>query len=155
HGALAASAGEYARALRDGLVDPRLDALRGALVDHRSDVDAFVERVADAARLDLRDELRDERSFHAAMHEDALHADAVLAAVDDAAAHAARGGVVEVCVFGDDHRAVAAELERDLLASGDVLDVPADLRAAGEAHHRESLVAHHLLGERHRAVADL
>src|SRR5690606_39728017 len=91
----------------------------------------------------------------AAMTEDALHPDAVLAAAHDAAAHAARRGMLEVRVLGDDHGAVAAQLERDLLAAGDVLDVPADLRAAGEAHHGEALVAHHGLGQRHGAVADL
>src|SRR5690606_13349221 len=140
------AAGEHPRALRDGLVDPRLDADRRVLVDHRPDVDALLERIADAARLDLRQQLLGEGLLDASLDEDALHADAVLPAVDDAAANAARRRVVEIGVLGDDHRAVAAELERDLLAPGDVLDVPADLRATGEADHREAFVAHHLLG---------
>src|SRR5690606_20585495 len=116
-------------ALRHGLVDPRLDAPGRVLVDHRTDVDPLFHRVAHAAGFDLRDEFPDEGIGHRLLHQDALHADAVLAAVDYPAPHAAGGGQIQVGILGHDHRAVAAEFQRHFLAAGNGLDVPAHLGA--------------------------
>src|SRR6185437_12379432 len=49
---------------------------------------------------------------------DALHADAILATVDDPAAHASRRSKVQVRIGAHDDGGVAAEFERDLLATG-------------------------------------
>ena len=63
---------------------------------------------------------------------DALHRDAGLPGVHRAAPDDALGRVLGVGVGGDDDRRVAAQLERDALHPGAVLQRPADRRAAGE-----------------------
>src|SRR5690606_17459257 len=109
HRTLALPAAQQAGALRQGFVHPGLDPDRRALIDHGADVDPFLHRVAHTAGPYLGDQQLGEPLGDAAMDEDALDTDAVLAAVDDAAAHATGGGVLEIGVLGNDDRAVAAQ----------------------------------------------
>ena len=82
------------------------------------------------------------------MHVHALHRDAGLACVAEAAEDDPLQRVVDVCVLVHDHGGVAAELERHALASGARLQPPADRRAARECEQLDPVV----LDERARVV---
>ena len=80
------------------------------------------------------------------LHENPLHADARLARVAERARgdHRHRGGEVGVVV--DDHACVAAKFEAHAFFSRERLQPPADIGAAGEAHHGHAIVRHEVRG---------
>ena len=136
----AGAAGEQARAAFDGLGHPRLDPLGGIGIDDRTHVGGVVEWIAHPQRLDLRHQRLAEGVVDVLVHVDALHRDARLARVLEAAPDHALGRECQVGVLVDDDPGVAAELERDALAAGPSLERPADRRAAGEGQQADALV---------------
>ena len=102
-----------------------------------------LQAVADLERLDLRDQLVGEGLQHAALHVEAVRADAGLAGVAVLADHRAFDGRVDVGIVEHDERRVAAEFERELLDRVGALphQRAADFGRAGEgelAHDRAS-----------------
>ena len=82
------------------------------------DVGGLVERVADLERRDRRDEQAHELVVDLLVDDDALHADADLARVGEAAGDDALRRELQVGVLVDDRRRVVAELESDHLHAG-------------------------------------
>ena len=115
---LALAAREHRGALRDGLLDPLLDPVDLAPLDHGADVDGRVHRVADLQALDLLDEpgrevlvnLGGTRTRCTLMH--------ALAGLVVPAERDPLRGQIQVRVAVDDDARVAAELERDALLRG-------------------------------------
>ena len=83
------------------------------------------------------------------MDEDALDADAALAALVECAEDDALDRVVDVRILVDDHRGVPAELEYDRLLARASLQVPTDAWRAGEGEQLQAVV----LGESRGPVA--
>src|ERR1019366_10085504 len=115
---LASATGQDLRAGLRGFVEPGLDARGRHFVYHGTDVGVLGERIAGLQALRTADELADEGVVHALVHVHALHGDAGLSGVREAAPRDAFGGVREVGVVMDDDAGVAAELQRDALAPG-------------------------------------
>ena len=99
--------------------------------DDRAHLGLVVERVADLERLDLRDELLEQRVVDPRPRDDARTGGAVLAGVPVAGEPDSLGDRLRVGVVEDHHRRLASELEvdalervrrvlRDQLAGGDV-----------------------------------
>ena len=90
------------------------------------------------------------------VHQHALHLDAHLTGIGEGAEREALGHPVEVAgVLVHHGRGVSAQLQTDLLLPGDVLEVPADRRAAGEGEHREARVGREPLRHRNREMQDV
>src|ERR1700727_380103 len=81
-----------------------------------------------------------ELSINGLLDQNALHGDASLSGIAEAAGDAAIGGVTEVGIAVDDDAGVAAEFEDDFLFSSAALDVPANGDAAGKADELDALV---------------
>ena len=122
------------------IFDPGGGADGVAVADEGADVGGFVERIAGLQFLHEVDEEVGELSVDRVLDQNALHGNAGLAGVAEAAGDAAFGGVGEVGVAVDDDGGVAAEFEDDFLFSGAALDVPADGHAAGEADELDAVV---------------
>ena len=130
--ALAVVAVQQLGALRDGIVDARLEGARRALVDDRADVGVGVHGVAALELPGLGQHDLDEPVGDLLHHQDALDRRAALAGVLGGALHGQLRRLVEVRVLHDDQRVVAAELQHQALVAGLLGDVLADLDAAGE-----------------------
>ena len=113
-------------ALRDGIVDARLEQARRALVDDGADIGGRVHRIAGLEGLGSREHLLHEFVGDALDDEDALHGGAALAGILGGALHGELGRLVEIGVLHDDQRIVAAELEHDAPVAGLLGDVFAD-----------------------------
>ena len=108
------AAGDDRRAVLDRVLDVGLDQLDLRREDDRADVDA--PRSAGRSlpqSLDLGAEPLDELVMHGVLDVDALDRDADLPGVVEAVGGGGVGGALEVGVGEDDHRVLAAELQRD------------------------------------------
>jgi len=143
HRTRSGTAGQKTGAGGHGFVNPALNSDSRSFVDHRTDVDPFLHRVADAAGAHALDEFARKLFRNRFVHEDALDTYAVLSAVYDTTADAARCCKIEIGIFGNDHSAVTSEFQRHLLAARYLLDVPADTRTAGKTDHGEAFITHH------------
>ena len=74
------------------------------------------------------------------LDQNALHGNAGLSGVAEAAGNAALGGVGKIGIAVDDDAGVAAQFEHDFLLSGAALDVPADGHAAREADELDAFI---------------
>ena len=140
---LARTPGEDLGALGDGLLDPTADPVDLRTLDHRSDVDRRIERIADLELLHLLREELGEPVVDVARDVHALDADAALSGLVVPAERDPLGGEVQIGVGVHDHAGVPAELERDALLRIEALQVPADLRGARETDLAVPLVAGH------------
>src|SRR5437667_42264 len=144
---LAGPTREDLRALGHGLLDPATDPVDLGTLDHRSDVDGRIERIAHLQLLHrLRQELG-EPVVDVARDVDPLDADAALSRLVVAAERDALSREVQVGIGMHDHAGVPTELERHALLRIEALQVPADLRGAGEADLAEPLVPGHTVGD--------
>src|ERR1700742_3834300 len=151
---LARTSREDLRSFALGAIDPVLDTPGRALVDDRTDIHALGAGVSYFTGFHLGDEEVHELVVHRFINRDPLNADAILTAVDNAAAHATGGCEFEIRIPAHDNGPVAAQFQRDALSTCDRLDMPADFGGSCERHHLKAIVAHHLFGERYRAVDD-
>ena len=139
-GAVPTSAGEDSRASLDGLADEPLGPLGGTDRDHRDDVGRLIGRGPTPERPDAVGQLADEVVEDRPVHVHALDADAGLPGEPERTGRYPARGVGDVRILVDDRPGVAAELERDLLAPRQALQVPADLRRARERQLGDPLV---------------
>ncbi len=137
---------EHARALAGRLAQPALRPRCRRLVEHRAHPRLLVERVAGSERGHLaQEELREAvRDVFVNVH--ALHGGAHLTGEEEAPEGTALRGELQVGVRVDDDRAVAAELERDLLPAGTGTKRPSDLARAGEGEAADSRVGDERIG---------
>src|SRR6056297_1582599 len=149
-GAVDLASGQDGRSGVRGFLEPRLDPFRRGAVDDRSDVGGGVHRIAGHERPDACGQGLGERVVHVVVDEHALHRDARLPAVREAAPDDPLHGAVQVGVAMHQRAGVAAELQRDALAAGAALEHPAHAGRAGEREQRDAVV----LDER-RGVLDL
>ena len=113
---------------------------RVGFADQRTDIRGVVERVAGFERLHAFDQKIGELSVHSLLNENALHGDAGLARIAEAAGDASVRGIGEVGVAVDDDRRVAPEFENNFLLPCTTLDVPSNRNAAGKADQFDSVV---------------
>ena len=106
------------RAFRDSLVDQPLDAVELHPRDDRANVDRLVERRPDAQRAHAIANLCDERLGDALLHQQARAGAADLSLIEPDAVDQAFDRAVEIGVFEDDERRLAAQLEREPLVAG-------------------------------------
>src|SRR5207248_8417518 len=94
-------------------------------------------------------QLRHKAVVQGLVYEQALHAEAHLAAIEEAADVGVFGGSIDVGVLAHDHRVAAAELERDAfdLPAGNLHDVAAHLGRAGEGDAPHLRVSEQLLAD--------
>ncbi len=117
------------------------DRLLGiALTDQRTEVGRLIHRIAGFQFFDAVDKKIDELAVDGMFDQDALHGNAGLAGIAEAAGNAALGGVGEIGVAVDDRSGVAAEFKRNFLLARAAFNVPTYGRAAGEADQLDALV---------------
>ncbi len=126
-----------------------MQAFGGGLVDHRAEEDAGVLRIAGLELLRGGDQFALQCVVDVGVGVDALHADAALAGLVERAEDQPLHHAIELgsLVGVDDAGGVAAKLQRDLLAAGARLQIPADL-AAGERKQLEARVLDQRVGMR-------
>ena len=129
------AAGEHARALGDGVLDVGGHGVELGLRDERAHVDAPVEAGAERHRLGAGDEGVDEAVVDLVGDEEALHRDAELPGVGEHGPYGALRRAVHVGVAQDEHRVLAAQLQRaaDQPVGALAGDQPAGGGGAGEA----------------------
>jgi hypothetical protein len=99
-------------ALSDCVLEVRVHLLCGRLVVHRPDEGVVVVRVAQLPALGFLDDGGQELVVHPLVDEHALGRAAHLAGAEEAAEDGALRGRIQVGVFADDHRPVAARLDQ-------------------------------------------
>jgi hypothetical protein len=152
--AVAGSADEHASAEGDGLVQRRLDTICRGIVHDRPEVGRRVERGAVPKGPGPLDEELAKPFGDAALDDDALDVEAVLARRPEGAGRDGRRRRLEVGIAENDGRRVGAQLEGKLLPAGDADDVVADLGAAGEGDHRNPGIADELVPDRGATAGD-
>src|SRR5690606_27928305 len=131
--ALAFATDEHFHAALLGFCQPLLDPVSRTAVNYGTHVGVLVQWVADFERLHARDQVFHEIFVFFAMHVNPLHRNARLSGVGKAAPRDPTRGVTNVGVVVDDDSRVAAEFQRDHLASGAFTQIPAHRRTAREA----------------------
>src|SRR6185437_16554551 len=139
-----------AKVLRAGFLrfgDPVLESFRGSLVDHRAEEGFRILGIARLQFLRGRDEALFDFVIERRVHENALHADAALPRLIEAARDQARYHEIEprFLVRVDDAGCVAAEFQHHLLLARARLEFPADL-AAGEREQLQALIRDERVG---------
>ena len=119
-------------------------------VDHRAQVCGFVGRIADAKRLHLRYQPREEVVDDLMVHEDALDRDAGLSGEGEGMCGDLRRREIEVGVGLDHDRGCVPQLERNFLPRSAGAQAPADLGRTGEGKHPHALVLDEDVADLHR-----
>ncbi len=138
------AAGEQARAFLFADVDVARDFFARRLIDQRSHLDAFVEAVADFDLLRALDKHVDSFFGHVAMHDQPAGRGAALTGGAEGAPQRAFDGEIEIGVFHDDLRILAAELERNArqILTADRGDLTPDRRRAGKRNQLYVAMTH-------------
>src|SRR5260370_5415861 len=105
------------RALGDDLIDQLLDALELNTRDDGADVDGFVERRTDSQSVHAVLNFTDQFIRDALLHQQARTSAANLSLVEPDAVDQAFHGAVQVGIFKNNERGLAAKFERELLVS--------------------------------------
>jgi hypothetical protein len=109
-------------------------------VDHRADHGLGFARVAVRQGFDAFDKALGEGFQQRLLDDDAVDRHADLALVKELADHGGVNGLLDVGIGQDHERAVATQLEGDMLevlaAAGDSADIASDLGRAGEGNER-------------------
>ena len=106
------AAGEQTRAFLFTDVDVTHDLFARCLIDQRSHLDAFVEAVADFDFPRALDKHVDSFFGHVAVHDEPAGRGAALSGGAESAPQRAFDGEIEIGIFHDDLRILAADLER-------------------------------------------
>jgi len=142
-------ADHHARTDCDGAIDLVLDELRGMRGDERPDLRCRVEGVALHDLSQASSHLLDKTPSQVPRHQRSLAGAADLTAVHHARRDQLVSRVVEVRIFEDEERVVAAHLEEHPVhrAGGVAIDALARLRAAREGHRRDAIARDEVRGD--------
>lgn len=134
--------GHQARTFLDADANVAGDLVVVLLGDHRADLGFRVGRVADDQAPGTGGELADEARVHALLDEDAAAGGAALAVERKDGEQRGVQGTVQIGIFKDQHRRLAAQFHRVLFKPRGLHDLLAGGGAAGEGDGAHVRVAH-------------
>src|SRR5439155_494037 len=134
--------GQQRRTILHRFLHPLSGTYGITFANERAEVGGVVHRIADLQLTHSRKEQVSKFGNRRTLDQNALHRNAGLAGIAEAARNAALRSPGDIGVAVDDYSGTASKLEHNLLLAGAALDLPANGSAAGEAGQLDATVGH-------------